>query len=57
MQYYTERQFIVFVGFPDISKALDLLNYDKLWCKMLKSNIPIGVINIYNIGISTKLIL
>lgn len=53
MQYYTERQFIVFVGFPDISKALDLLNYDKLWCKMLKSNIPIGVINIYNIGIST----
>lgn len=47
VQFYTERQTPVFTCFLDMSKAFDMVDYDKLWCKMLKSNIPVGIINIF----------
>ena len=47
VKYYTDNQTPVIACFLDMSKAFDMVSYDKLWSKLYAANIPSDLINVF----------
>jgi exonuclease III len=48
VQYYTARNTPVYACYLDLSKAFDLVNYDKLWLKLhSETRLPVEVISLF----------
>ncbi|XP_060801616.1 uncharacterized protein LOC132902036 [Amyelois transitella] len=47
VRYYTDRKTPVYACFLDLSKAFDLVSYDKLWSKLEETDIPSEVTEIF----------
>lgn len=54
VRYYTDRRTPVYAAFLDLSKAFDLVSYDKLWLKLQELKLPSEVINIFRYWYSNQ---
>ncbi|XP_026744251.1 uncharacterized protein LOC113505646 [Trichoplusia ni] len=56
VQYYTSRKTPVYACFLDLSKAFDLVSYDRLWEKMLaETTVPEVTINLFRYWYSNQM--
>lgn len=54
VKYYTDRRTPVYAAFLDLSKAFDLVCYDKLWAKLVNLNVPLEIVNILKFWYSSQ---